>query len=112
MTIANLPYVLRANRRPTIVVTFDDGDRYAASTLDLWGMNEDGEFEIYAKFDDCLAASNARHLARTQRIAGCFYQNETREPVAMLYTLERVSSIFDDEDGYFIYMRDSGCEGG
>jgi hypothetical protein len=112
MTIANLPFVLRANRRPTLVVTFDDGDRYSASSLDMWGENEDGEFEIHVKFDDCLGASNARHAARNRRVPGCFYQSQTREPFAMLYSLERIASLYDDEGGYFLFERDSSRVGG
>ncbi len=107
MTIANLPYILRASLRPTIVVTFDDGDRYPMSTLDLWGENDDGEFEIYAKFTDCLDGSNSHRRALAEQIQNCFYRSDSRDPVAMLYTLDRIASVYDEDDNYFLYERDS-----
>ena len=80
--------------------------------LDLLGENEDGEFEIYEQFGDCLGESRARILAfaagSPQRFPGSWWTSTgAREPVGMTYTPDRIVSVFDGDLGYHVYEREA-----
>jgi hypothetical protein len=111
LKVANLPHYLRSHGRAEVVVAFDDGDRYPAVALDLRGETEDGEFEIYVVFTDCLGESRARSLALAagspQRFPGsCWTSGLPREPVGMTYTLDEITSVHDEDRGYCVYERE------
>ncbi len=110
MKLQNVPRFLKKHAVHDIVVEFDDGDRYPSAALDFQGENEDGEFEIYVSFDDCLGrcrgyekAIDAGPLDCTPR---CWWTSEKpRRPVGMTYTLGRIKSIRDDEAGYYVFEK-------
>jgi hypothetical protein len=112
---ANIPQYIRAHAHSDLIVEFDDGDKYPASTLDFQGENEDGEFEVCAAFENCIGASQACQQALAagspEKLPNCWWTSTTpRMPVGMQYTLARIRSIRDNEAGYYVFVRESAAE--
>jgi hypothetical protein len=112
---ANIPQYIRAHADSDLIVEFDDGDKYPASTLDFQGENEDGEFEVYAAFENCIGVSQAWQQALAagspEKFPNCCWTSTTpRMPVGMQYTLARIRSIRDNEAGYYVFQRESAAE--
>ena len=108
MKLENIPQYIRAHAQSDVVVAFDDGDKYPAGALDFQGEFEEGGFEIYAPFEDCLGDSHAygRALAAgsPERFPGSWWSSDKpRKPVGMQYTLVRIKSVYDKDSGYFVY---------
>ena len=92
-----------------MVVEFDDGDRYPVATLDLQGENQDGKFEIYAAFQNCLGKSHAYARAleagSPEQFHGSWWSSDKpRQPVGMQYTLDRIKSVYNNEAGYYLHF--------
>lgn len=115
MKIENLPQYIGSHAHTDLVVEFDDGDRYSASALDFQGENEDGEFEIYAAFENCIGDSRAYQQALAAgspgTFPGCWWTStKPRKPVGMQYTLARIQSVRDNDAGYYVFEREFGAE--
>lgn len=112
MKVENLPQYIRSHSHSDLVVEFDDGDRYQATALDFQGENEDGEFEIYASFADCLGESHAYARAleagSPEQFPRCWWSSDKpRKPVGMQYTPERIRLVYDNDAGYNVYAKGS-----
>ena len=110
MKVESIPQYLRAHIHGDVIVEFDDGDKYNAAALDLQGENEDGQFEIYAAFQNCLGTSHAYNQAMEagspDRFPGSWWSSdEPRKPVGMQYTLDRIKSVYDNDAGYYVYEK-------
>ncbi len=115
MKTANIPQYIRAHADSDLIVEFDDGDKYPASSLEFQGENDDGEFEIYAEFENCIGVSQACQQALAagspEKFPNCWWTSTTpRMPVGMQYTLARIRSIRDNEAGYYVFERESTAE--
>jgi hypothetical protein len=109
--VENIPQYIRTHRHSEIVVEFDDSDRYPAAALDLQGENEEGEFEIYVAFRNCLGKSHAYTRAveagSPEQFPGSWWSSDKpRQPVGMTYTLGRIKSVYDAEAGYQVYEKE------
>ena len=112
--VENIPEYIRTHAQDDVIVEFDDGDRHPAAALDLQGANEDGEFEIYAAFQGCLGKSHAYAQAleagSPERFPGSWWSSDKpRKPVGVQYTLVRISSVYDNDSGYYVYEKESAA---
>ena len=110
MKVENLPHFIRGHAHSSLVVEFDDGDRYPATALDFQGQNEDGEFEIYVSFEDCIGESHAYARAidvgSPEQFPGSWWTSDKpRKPVGMQYTLRRIRLVLDNDAGYNVYEK-------
>lgn len=102
---------LLCHRGSGLVIEFDDGDRYPATTLDLSGENPDGEFEICVKFADGIgplhAEANAHSAGSLKRSPpGTWWTSvPPAKPVGFTYTAGRVRAIYDQLTGLPLYER-------
>ncbi len=114
MKIANLVQYIRTHAHIDLVIEFDDGDKYPASTLDFQGENEYGEFEIVA-FENCLGDSAARQRALAagspETFRNCWWTKTTpMRPVGMRYTLARIRSVRDNDAGCYVFEKETANE--
>jgi hypothetical protein len=107
--IESIPHYFRKRADGNVVIQFVDGDRYPLFRLDLWGENDEGEYEIIVKFEDCLGDSRTPVLAvgmGPERFPYCWWTSRPpREPVGMTYTLADIESIHDLDSDHCVYTR-------
>jgi len=110
--VESVPHYLRKRSGGNVVVAFTGGDRYPLFRLDVWGENDEGEFEINARFEDCLEDSNTRAQAIAlgqQEGPPCWWTTRPPvEPVGMLYTVEDIEVILDLDADKVIYTKQPG----
>jgi hypothetical protein len=110
--IDGISHYLRKRADGNVVVEFTGGDRYPLFRLDVWGENDEGEFEINARFEDCLGES----ITRAQAIAlgqqngnHCWWTTRPPiEPVGKLYTVEDIEAIHDLDADRVVYTKQPG----
>src|SRR5262245_51228521 len=115
MDVRNLyDYLLRAAiRKAALVLTFDDGDKYSLSSIDLcYSIDRDGQREnepLDVSFDNCLTESNKRSQAlregrlKTPRVS--WTSEEPIEPVGVSYGVDNVLTVWDEDRQYFVFDR-------
>ena len=105
--------LLAQNRDEYLVVTFDDGDKYQLSNIDLcFSSTFDGSREnepLLVKFENCLNEPSKKLKAYQNgrlRTAGVIWTSiEPVAPVGMVYEIENVVAIWDDTKSYFLFDR-------
>jgi hypothetical protein len=112
---SNILQYVRAHASADIVVEFDDGDKYPAAALDFQGANEEGEFEIYAAFENCIGESQTCRAALAagspEKFPGVWWTSrKPREPVGVQYTLARIKSLYDNDAGCRVFEREATAE--
>ena len=91
------------------VISFDDGDRYHMSSLDVHSDFLDPYGEIDVQFEDCLSKSLAFQSASASsgtKIPNIWYAEKgSGPPVGKTYCVREVVAIFDNDKNYFVFER-------
>ncbi|PQO29099.1 hypothetical protein C5Y96_15190 [Blastopirellula marina] len=108
-------FLLQAQKRNApLVLTFDDGDKYALDNVDLGFSIADREGlretePLVVAFDDCVNESNKRLQANADgklKTPGVYWTStEPAYPVNMEYTIENVVTVWDTDKDYVVYDR-------
>ena len=99
MNDKDLKFLLLNSHDLELIVTFEDGDQYKSSSLDVWGENYQGEFEISVDYKDWIGHSEPLKTEQSSKLKNSEVHG------GFVYNLEDVQSIFDPTKNYFVFER-------